>query len=68
LSLIHDLKHGLDKIHYKAGVFLHATDEKRFANVGSFNGGFEIAIRTTSMYDEFPTEPMLSFDLKISGT
>ncbi len=53
---------------YIAGVFPHAANEKRYANLSSFNSGFETNNKKTSMYDEFPTKPMFSFDLAVSGT
>jgi len=44
------------------------ANEKSSANMGSFDGGFETANSTETMYDEFPTKPMFSFDLEMSWT
>ena len=36
--------------------------------MGGFVGGSETTNRTTPIYDRFPTKPMFSLDLEISGT
>jgi len=41
---------------------------KRYAYLGSLDGGFETSNRTPSMYDKFPTKPMFLFDPEMSGT